>query len=95
MIKVTVAQSTVRELSGVGKTSGKPYSMRFQTAYAHTVDKEGNTPPYPEKIEIILDKDQPAYAVGDYQLHPSAVYVDRDGKLAISPRLAPLPRKPA
>lgn len=96
MIKVTVAQSTVREMSGVGKTSGKPYHLRFQTAYVHTVDKDGNTPPYPEKIEVILDKDQTPYPVGEYQLHPSAIYVDRDGRLAVSPRLAPVAaRKPA
>lgn len=95
MIKVTVAQSTVKELSGVGKTSGKPYAMRIQSGYAHTVDKDGNVPPYPEKIEMILDKDQPSYPVGEYQLHPSSVYVDRDGRLAISPRLAPLARKAA
>lgn len=94
MIKVTVAQTTVREMSGIGKTSGKPYSLRFQTAYAHTQDKDGNSPPYPEKIEIILDKDQSAYVVGDYTLHPSAIYVDRDGRLAVSPRLSALPRKP-
>jgi Helix-destabilising protein len=94
MIRISIAQSTVRALSGTSKL-GKPYDLRFQTAYAHTVDKDGNAPPYPEKFEIILDKDQAAYPVGDYQLHPSAVYIDRDGKLAVSPRLAPLARKTA
>lgn len=94
MIKVIVAQTTVRELKGVSKTTQRPYHMRFQTGYAGTVDKDGNTPPYPEKFEISLDTDQPAYAPGEYTLHPSAVYVDRDGRLAISPRLTPLPKKP-
>jgi len=95
MIRVTVAQTTVRELKGTSKNTGRAYHMRFQTGYAHTVDKEGNTPPFPEKFEISLDADQPAYAPGDYSLHPSAVYVDRDGRLAISARLTPLPKKPA
>lgn len=95
MIKIIVAQTTVRELKGVSKTTQRPYHMRFQTGYAHTVDKDGNAPPFPEKFEISLDTDQPAYAVGDYQLHPSAVYVDRDGRLAVSARLTPLPKKPA
>lgn len=90
MIKVTVAQTTVREMKGIGKVSQKPYHLRFQTIYVHTVDKDGNPPPYPEKSEVILDTDQPAYAVGEYQLHPSSVYVDRDGKVAISPRLTPI-----
>lgn len=89
MLKVTVAQTTVKEVKGVSKTSGKPYHMRFQSAYAHTVDKEGNPPPFPEKFEIILDHDALAYPPGEYTLHPSALYVDRDGRLACSPRLTP------
>lgn len=93
MIRVTVAQTTVRELKGTSKNTGKPYHMRFQTGYAHTVDKDGNTPPYPEKFEISLDQDQAAYAPGEYTLHPSAVYVDRDGRLAISARLTAIPKK--
>ena len=93
MIKITVAQSTVKEISGTAKGTGKPYHLRFQAAYAHTVDKDGNTPPYPEKFEVILDKDAPPYAPGDYTLHPSAIYIDRDGRLSCSPRLTPLARK--
>lgn len=93
MIRVTVAQSTVRELKGVSKTSGKPYHMRFQSGYAHTVDRDGNTPPYPEKFEIMLGSEDVAYVPGEYTLHPSAVYVDRDGRLAVSPRLTPI-KKP-
>jgi hypothetical protein len=95
MIRVTVAQTTVKEVKGVSKVSGKPYEMRFQTGYAHTVDKEGNVPPYPEKFEIMLDKDQAAYAPGDYQLHPSSVYVNRDGRADIAVRLTALTKKPA
>jgi len=95
MIRVTVAQTAVRELKGVSAKTGKPYEMRFQTAYAHTVDRDGNPPLYPEKIEISLDKDQPAYAAGEYQLHPSAVYVNRDGRLDIAPRLTPIKTKTA
>lgn len=90
MIKVTVFQTGTRDLSGTSKTSGKPYAMRIQTAYAHTVDRDGNAPPVPEKIEVMLDKDQQPWPVGDYTLHPSSVYVDRNGRLAISARLAPL-----
>ena len=95
MIRIIVAQTTVRELKGVSKNTGKPYHMRFQTGYAHTTYRDGNTPPYPEKFEISLDADQPAYAPGDYTLHPSAVYVDRDNRLAVSARLTPLPKKSA
>lgn len=93
MIRVTVAQTAVRELSGNSKVSGKPYHLRFQTAYAHTVDADGNVPPYPEKFELILDKDQNAYQPGEYTFAPSSIYIDRDGKLAVSPRLVALKAK--
>lgn len=92
MIKITVAQTTVKEVKGVSKTSGKPYHMRFQSAYAHTLDRDGNAPPYPEKFEVILDTDAAPYAPGDYTLSPSAIYVDRDGRLSCSPRLTPIKR---
>lgn len=95
MIKVTVAQSTVRQMSGTSKTTGKPYDMRFQTVYLHTVDQDGNPPPYPEKTEVILNKDQAAFPVGEYQLHPSSVYIDRNGSPAISLRLTPVAKAPA
>jgi len=95
MIKITVAQTAVRELSGVAKTSGKPYSMRIQSAYAFTVDKDGNPVPFPEKFEVILDKDAQPYPVGEYTLAPSALYVDRTGNLACSPRLTPIKARAA
>lgn len=100
MIRVTVAQTTIKEVKGTSAKTGKPYAMAFQTAYAHTVDKDGNAPPYPEKFEVILDRDEHSgqpkvYPVGDYQLHPSAVYIDQNGRLAISPRLTPLAKKSA
>lgn len=93
MIKITIAQTTVKEVKGISKTSGKPYHMRFQSAYAHTVDKDGNPPPYPEKFEVILDADAQPFAPGDYTLQPSALYIDRDGRLACAPKLTPLARK--
>jgi hypothetical protein len=92
MIKVIVYQTALREMKGTSAKSGRPYHLRIQNAYAVTVDKDGNTPPVPEKFEISLDSDQPVYQPGEYTLHPSAIYVDRDGRLAISPRLAPAPK---
>lgn len=89
MIKVTVAQTTVRRMKGIGKVSGKPYDMQMQTVYLHTVDRDGNTPPYPEKSEVILEADAAPYAVGDYSMHPSSVYVDRQGNASLSMRLVP------
>lgn len=98
MIKVTIASTELRNMKGVGKASGKPYDMDFQTAYVHTLNKQGQPHPFPEKIELIVEKGSDgipaAYPIGDYTLHPSSFYVDRGGNLAIAPRLAAI-KKPA
>lgn len=93
MIQISVAQTGIREFKGNSKTSGKPYHLRVQTAYAHTVDSDGNKPPYPEKFELMLDSDQEPYPVGEYALKANSVYVDRDGRMAVSPHLVPLKAK--
>lgn len=93
-IKAIVHSAEVRHQQGNAKATGKPYSLFFQTAWLHTFDKSGNPNPYPEKIEVILDKDQVGNAItyppGEYVLHPSSVYVGRFGNVEISPRLAPV-----
>jgi len=98
MLKVSVTSTVVRNQSGTGKVSQKPYSLNFQTAWFHTYDRDGTKNPFPEKVEIILDKNSDGaplfYAAGDYQLHPNSIYVDQNGKLAIQPRLIPLQAAP-
>lgn len=100
MIKVTVSSTDVRHQSGNAKASGKPYALAFQTVWVHTFDKQGNPNPFPEKVEIILDKAQDGAALfhpaGEYLLHPSSIYVNRNGDLSVAPRLVPVPKaKPA
>ena len=62
-------------------------------------DRKGNPNPYPEKVEIILDKNAEGaalfYPAGDYTLSPNSIYVDRNGSLAIAPRLVPIPKAAA
>lgn len=93
MIKVTVHNTEVREMKGIGKVSGKAYHMHFQTAYAYTHAKDGKLNPFPEKIELTLDTDSNGmpkpYATGDYQLHPASLYVGKYG-LEVAPKLVPL-----
>lgn len=91
MIKIKITSPDIREMKGVGKTSGKPYHMRFQTGYAYTVDTSGAVVEFPDKFEITLEDGQAPYARGDYVLSPSAVFVNRDGRLDMRPRLAPVP----
>jgi hypothetical protein len=90
MIKIAVSSPEIVERKGVGKTSGKDYHLRIQTAHAFTVSTEGVVSEYPDKFEILLDKDQPPYARGNYTLSPSAVFVGREGRMEVRPRLVPL-----
>lgn len=95
MLKVTVASEALRRQPYISKKDGKPGELFFQTVYLHTVDSEGAAAPFPEKLETIAERDeagQPKFwPRGVYTLHPSAVYVDRDGRLAASLRLTPQP----
>lgn len=95
MIQVSVTSTEVRNQSGNAKASGKPYSLNFQTVWVHTFDKTGKKNPYPEKTEIILEKnDQGAalfYPAGEYILSPESFYVDRSGNLVVAPRLTAKP----
>lgn len=88
MLKIEVVKPVVRQIkSAAGKL------FRVQTLWVHAVDRDGEPEPFPTKIDAFLDDDQAAYPAGVYTLHPSAVYVDRSGRLAISPRLAPVVKK--
>lgn len=91
MIRVAISNPEIRELKGIAKVSGKPYHLRIQTAHAFVVDKDGVIGEFPDKFEIALDSDQPPYARGNYQLHPSSLQVGRDGRIDVRPRLVPLP----
>jgi len=94
MIQVSVTSTEVRNQSGTAKATGKPYSMNFQTVWFHTFDRNGVKNPYPEKAEIILEKDAQGaalfYPVGEYTLAPQSVYVGRTGTPEIATRLVPL-----
>ena len=97
MIQVSVTSTEVRNQRGTAKASGKAYDLNFQTVWFHTYDRNGNKNPYPEKSEIILEKDSQGSAlfwpIGEYTLAPSSVYVDRSGNLAIAPRLVSIKPK--
>lgn len=93
MIQIVITSPEVREFKGVSKNTGKDYHLRIQTAHAFTCDDNGTFVEFPDKFEISLDRDQPPYARGKYQLQPSSLYVSRDGRLELRPRLAPLAAK--
>lgn len=94
MIRIVITSPKIREMEGVGKVSGRPYHMRFQDAYPYTVDKDGVEAEFPEKFEMILEKDQVPYPRGKYTLHPSAFQISRDGKPEFLARLVPAAAAP-
>ncbi len=99
MLKVTVDSQTLRIQPYTDKKTGESKTLPFQVAYVFTVDEGGTPGRYPEKLEFIPPRDdqgRPApYAPGDYQLHPSAVFIDRNGRLAAQMRLTPLKQRAA
>lgn len=95
MTKIVITSPDIREMKGVGKASGKPYHMRIQTGHVFTVAADGVVSEFPDKFEIALDTDQTPYPRGTYTLSPSAVFVNRDGRMDVRPRLVPVPSKSA
>ena len=92
MIKIAITSPDIREMKGIGKTSNKPYHMRFQTGHAFTVDPAtGAVAEFPDKFEITLEDGQAPYARGSYMLSPSALFVGREGRMEVRPRLVPVP----
>jgi len=67
-------------------------TTRKQTAYLHTILPDGSPAPFPDKFSFIVDRDSAPYAPGEYTLHPSALGVDRDGRLSCVTRLTPIKR---
>jgi len=83
MIKIEVKSTEVRTINGTSKKTGKPYTIRDQEAYAHTLDKDGKPRAYPERISLQLEGDQPPFDPGTYHLSPSSVYVGDFGRLML------------
>lgn len=88
MIKILIHKGDVRLIKYTNK-QGQPAELRAMEGYAFTVNAQGEPSPYPEKFEFLLERDQPSVVPGEYTLHPSSLYVDRQNKLALAVRLAP------
>ena len=93
MIKITVAKCDLETIAYKDKKTGEGKSFSKQFAYAHTVDAKGNLDFAPEKFEFTPERNpaglQVAMEPGTYTLHPSAIFIDRDGRLACRLRLTP------
>ena len=90
---IQIHSASLRAIDYTDKKTNQPARLLTQTAYLHSVNENGERGPVPDKFEIVLPRgvtvgSQP----GLYTLHPSALYVDRNGRLQVSARLAPLPQ---
>lgn len=82
MLNIEIKSTELRQKAGTGKKSGKAYSFREQSAWAHLPGK-----PYPVEIVLTRNDNEPAYPVGMYTLSPESLYVDGFGALGVRPRL--------
>lgn len=82
-LRIEVKSPEVTEKNGVSAKTGKPYSIREQTAYASVFDKDGKPAPYPVRISVQLEPNQPPYQPGAYQVDPRCIWVDRFGSLVL------------
>jgi hypothetical protein len=100
MLKITVVSPVAKVITWGDKGERKAGQMRVQEVYLHTVAEDGTASPFPEKTEVVLNRakldqqtgqiltpEQAPYPPGEYQLHPSSVYIDRAGRLGLSLRL--------
>jgi len=77
VIEIHESQVNCEERSGVSQRTGKPYTIREQSAYAYL----GGI--YPQLFKLNLQDGQNPYGAGKYQLHTSSLEVNRYGNLAI------------
>jgi len=82
-IKIEIKSTQFDERNGVSQKSGKPYSMRTQTGFAHVLDRDGKPEAYPIKCEIPLDTDQPPFQPGMYVVDDRSFMVGDYNRLAI------------
>ena len=92
MLNIEIEKSTVRVQPYTNK-KGQPATLSFQEAWVFLVGADGKAERYPSKLEFIVPRDERGepqpYAAGHYQLHPSAIYIDQNGRLAANMRLTP------
>ena len=82
-IKIEVVSRDVDVRSGTNARGD--WTIREQHAYLHK-----GSEPYPALIKITLEKDQPAYEPGNYQLADNSFFVGKYNDLMCRPRLVPM-----
>lgn len=81
-LRIEIKSPLVQEISGVSK-AGKPYNIKKQVAWASLYDQNGQSEPYPARIELSLNDGQAPYPVGLYVLSDKCFYVGDFGSLTV------------
>lgn len=89
MLKIEVLPNSTRTITS--KKTGQPY--RVQEVYATTLDRDGKPQPHPQRAEFFLNDADPVPGPGFYLLAPQSIYVDRQGRFAVAPKLVPVGSK--
>ena len=79
-MRVLIKSAATRELQS--RKTGKVYFIQ------HAALESGDD--FPRPFEILHDDQKKAYPPGAYEFASDAIYVGRDGKLSVSPRLVPM-----
>lgn len=87
-VEISKQDGQLQERKGEKKDGSGPYHMRWQTAYLH------NGGPYPEKFDLPLGRDRPAYPAGTYTPAPASVVVE-DHRLRFAYEMVLLAEVPA
>lgn len=82
-VLIQVLSDFVDEFSGVAKATGRPYTIRRQSAF---ILNDGQNA-YPTKFTLYLRDTEPPHAKGWYCLLPQSFDVDENKNLIIRPKL--------
>lgn len=86
MLKVEINDETI-----VTSKRGA-YTFYEQSAWVTFLTEDGKPEPHPQKVELQLSENQPAWKLGSYQIHPCSFYRNRYGNIALG-RLHLIPQK--
>lgn len=87
MIRVEIP--TADAVRSFTSKAGKPCTK--QVGYIHVLTADGKPQPHPVRAEWFIDGPEKAAPAGVYLLAPASIYVDRQGRLSVAPKLVPAP----
>lgn len=92
MIVFEIDSTQVKEKSGVGEKTGKPYCMRFQQVSITGLIIDGFPARFPRETTIQLEDDAQPYAVGRYTIAPDSFFFGDFGRFTLG-RIKLIPLK--